>query len=85
MRNRTKTSEKFRRYIRAVSHFTGEIDRLAACFVVQKRTGIKWEDWSEEDRRQLNEARRLFGEAKKLWSAVWAKRIGDQILREEGP
>jgi hypothetical protein len=82
---RVATSEKYRRYVRAITHASRKIGMLTACFPTEKATGLTWADWSEEERAQLKEASRLFEQAKRTWSAVWAKRIGEQIMREEGP
>jgi hypothetical protein len=78
-------SDKFRRYVRSVAYFSEQIDRLTDCYQVEKRTQVKWEDFPEEDRLQLREAAKLFREAKRIRSAVWARKLGEQIMREEGP
>lgn len=73
------TSVLFKSYYSRVSFWYNGLCRITACWRVFEQTHVTY---SEEERLKIDEVNRLLDRAEKIFSEVWASRIGKATTDE---
>lgn len=56
-----------------------QIEKLTACHVVKKKTGM---EWSEQEKKDLSEVYDLFYQAQSAFDKVMSAKIGDAVTTQ---
>lgn len=74
-----KPSARIIRHFKTIAYWAAKLDKSSTCYRAKEDAGI---EFTEEERAKLNEASKLFRQAKDLVTGVYSARIGATVAQE---